>query len=207
MNTPEFLAAPGSARYRRLQVVFLGAKAALGRFCNSSTLLRALFVSACLMPLAPARSAAQALNFAVDGTLQTGVRRAPGPDGEAIGKRAPTALQLDVGAILDNDYSSEWGAGLIFQMEKQAAVAISPQVRLVRGEDPWNVLLGVGVPIYVTPDTLFGAKLDVGGVFRFTETLGVVAIGSAQYFFAGGDLPKDGSVLIFNLGAGLRVLL
>ena len=151
--------------------------------------------------------AAQALNLAVDATLGSGVRRAPGPDAEAISKRNPAFLDLDVGIVLDNDWSSEWGAGLTFQLEDQPAVAVTPQVRLIRGESPWNFLIGAGVPIFVTPGTLFGLELDGGAIYRFSESLGAIALVEAEYFFAGGDLPKDGSVLIFNFGAGVRVLL
>jgi hypothetical protein len=150
---------------------------------------------------------AQALNLAVDSTLGTGVRRSPGPDGDAISKRTPAFFDVDVGLVLDHDWSSEWGAGFKFQLEDQLAVGLAPQVRLIRGELPWNFLIGLGVPIYVTPGTLIGVEVDAGGVFRFTETLGAVALVSAEYFFAGGDLPEDGGVLMFNFAAGLRVLL
>lgn len=152
-------------------------------------------------------SFAQALNFALDGTMGTGVRRAPGPDGDALSQRTPAFFDLDIGAILDNDWSSEWGTGLTFQLEDQLAVAITPQVRLIRGENPWNFLIGAGVPIYVTPGTLYGLEVDAGGIYRFAESMGIIALAEAEYFFAGGDLPADGSVLMFNFGVGVRVLL
>lgn len=164
-------------------------------------------ITACLVPAVPALCSAQALNLAVDTTLGTGVRRTPGPDGDALSQRNPAFLDVDVGFILDNDWSSEWGAGLTFQLEDQLAVAVTPQVRLIRGEVPWNFLIGAGVPIYVTPGTLYGFEVDAGGIFRLTESIGVVALAEAEYFFAGGDLPADGSVLMFNFGVGVRVLL
>ncbi len=177
------------------------------RITPPNCVLRTLLICACFVPFVPRASKAQALNFAVDSTLTTGVRRAPGPDGDAISKRAPADLNLDVGLIFDNDRTSEWGAGLTFQLEKQAAVAVSPQVRLVRGDDPWNVFLGAGVPLYVTPGTLLGLKVEGGVVFQFADAVGAMAIVNTEYFFAGGDLPKHGSVLMFNFGAGIRVLL
>lgn len=164
-------------------------------------------ISACLVPAVPGLCRAQAINFAVDSTLGTGVRRTPGPDGDALSKRSPAFFDVDLGVILDNDWSSEWGTGLTFQLEDQLAVAVTPQVRLIRGENPWNFLVGAGVPVYVTPRTLFGFEVDAGGIYRFTESLGVIAVAGAEYFFAGEDLPADGSVLMFNFGVGVRVLL
>ncbi|MCK6569828.1 hypothetical protein L6V77_01830 [Myxococcota bacterium] len=159
------------------------------------------------MPFFPLDASAQALNLAIDSTVGSGVRRAPGPDGDAISKRTPAFFDVDVGLVLDNDWSSEWGAGFKFQLEDQLAVGVAPQVRLIRGELPWNFLIGLGVPIYVTPGTLIGVEVDAGGIFRFTESLGAVALVSAEYFFAGGDLPEDGGVLMFNFAVGVRVLL
>jgi hypothetical protein len=207
MRLPEFLADLGSSRYRRFQAMIERAPSVSRQMKHAHRTARAVITFACSVPLFPLDAAAQALNLAIDSTVGSGVRRAPGPDGDAISKRTPAFFDVDVGLVLDNDWSSEWGAGFKFQLEDQLAVGVAPQVRLIRGERPWNFLIGLGVPIYVTPGTLIGVEVDAGGIFRFTESLGAVALVSAEYFFAGGDLPEDGGVLMFNFAVGVRVLL
>lgn len=207
MRLPEFLADPGSSRYRRFQAMIERAPSVSRQMKHAHRTARAVITIACSVPFFPLDASAQALNLAIDSTVGSGVRRAPGPDGDAISKRTPAFFDVDVGLVLDNDWSSEWGAGFKFQLEDQLAVGVAPQVRLIRGELPWNFLIGLGVPIYVTPGTLIGVEVDAGGIFRFTESLGAVALVSAEYFFAGGDLPEDGGVLMFNFAVGVRVLL
>jgi len=207
MRLPEFLADPGSPRYRRSQAMIERAPSVSRQMKYAHRTARTLVTLACSVPFFPLGASAQALNLAVDSTIGSGVRRAAGRDGDALSKRTPAFFDVDVGLVLDNDWSSEWGAGFKFQLEDQLAVGVAPQVRLIRGELPWNFLIGLGVPIYVTPGTLIGVEVDAGGIFRFTESLGAVAIASVEYFFAGGDLPDNGGVLMFNVAVGIRVLL
>jgi len=165
----------------------------------------ASFLCALVVPLLPAVAGAQALDLIVDASVGTGVRRAVG-DGEAISQRAPTYLDVDVGFVFDHDFTSEWGLGMTLQLEDQAAFALTPQVRLVRGRIPWHFFLGAGVPVYVMPDTLLGLEFGTGLVFDVLDGVGLVGQGAVDWFFAGGDLPKDESLLVFNVSAGVRVL-
>jgi hypothetical protein len=56
------------------------------------------------------------------------------------------------------------------------------------------------------PDTLIGLEFGTGLVFDVLDGVGLVGQGAVDWFFAGGDLPKDESLLVFNVSAGVRVL-
>lgn len=153
----------------------------------------------------PVFAGAQALNVAVDASLGSGMTLAQG-DRETVSVRSPLYADVDLGLILDRDFGSEWGLGFTFQLEDATAVALTPQVRLVRGEAPLRFYGGVGAPVFVTPRTLFGAELAGGVIYGLSDLLSLVGGLQIDVFFAGDDLPDGGALTMFNLGVGGRVL-
>lgn len=146
------------------------------------------------------------LDVALDLSLGSGLRIGSG-DGETISDRTPFYADVDVGFIFDSDFSSEWGLGVTVQMETQAAVAFTPQVRLLSdGPDRLRFYVGAGVPAFVTPYTLFGLELGGGALYTMTDRVSLTAGLAVDAFFLGSDLPEDGSLVMFNLGVGARAM-
>jgi hypothetical protein len=152
----------------------------------------------------PSFAGAQALDVLVDTSFGTGVTLTQG-DGETVGVRSPVYADVDVGLVTDRDFGSEWGLGLTFQLEDAAAVALTPQVRLVRGDEPLRFYGGIGAPVFVTPDTLFGAELAGGVIYALADPFALIGGVQVDVFFAGGDLPDGGALTMFNLGVGGRI--
>ncbi|MSP73502.1 MAG: hypothetical protein EXR76_15290 [Myxococcales bacterium] len=160
------------------------------------------------MPLGARTAEAQALNLVSDVTLATGVRMSRGEKG-GVTQRSPLFADLDFGFVLDHDETSEWGLGFTFQLEDQPAVSLCPQARMVRGEAPLKLFVGAGLPVFVSPGTLFGIEGLVGGRYELGEGFGLTSALAIDYFFAGSDLPvlpEGASLLMFNLGVGLHLL-
>lgn len=154
------------------------------------------------MPLFVADASAQALNVMIDASLVTGLERV----GD-VSQRAPTALDVDLGLVLDNDFTSEWGMGVTLQLEDAVALGLTPQVRLVRNPAPWHFFLGAGVPVFVMPKTLYGLEVGAGVVHDLLEGVGVVGQVGLDWFFAGENLPKAASTVVrLNASLGVRVL-
>ncbi len=154
------------------------------------------------MPLFVVDASAQALNVMIDASLVTGLERV----GD-VSQRAPTALDVDLGLVLDNDFTSEWGMGVTLQLEDAVALGLTPQVRLVRNPAPWHFFLGAGVPVFVMPKTLYGLEVGAGVVHDLLEGVGVVGQVGLDWFFAGENLPKAASTVVrLNASLGVRVL-
>ena len=154
------------------------------------------------MPLFVADASAQALNVMIDASLATGLERV----GD-VSQRAPTALDVDLGLVLDNDFTSEWGMGVTLQLEDAVALGLTPQVRLVRNPAPWHFFLGAGVPVFVMPKTLYGLEVGAGVVHDLLEGVGVVGQVGLDWFFAGENLPKAASTVVrLTASLGVRVL-
>ena len=154
------------------------------------------------MPLFAADANAQALNVMIDASLASGLERVAD-----VSQRAPTALDVDLGVVLDNDFTSEWGLGLTLQLEDVVALGITPQARLVRNPAPWHFFLGAGVPVFVMPKTLYGLEVGAGVVHDLLEGVGVVGQLGVDWFFAGDNLPKAASTVVrLNASLGVRVL-
>lgn len=154
------------------------------------------------MPLFVADASAQALNVMIDASLATGLQRV----GD-VSQRAPTALDVDLGLVLDNDFTSEWGMGVTLLLEDAVALGLTPQVRLVRNPAPWHFFLGAGVPVFVMPKTLYGLEVGAGVVHDLLEGVGVVGQVGLDWFFAGENLPKAASTVVrLNASLGVRVL-
>ncbi len=183
----------------------IGAK--VGLSCSGNTYRTRLTLALCalVVPLGARTAEAQALNLVSDVTLATGVRMSPG-DGGGVTKRSPLIADLDFGFVLDHDETSEWGVGFTFGLEGKPEVSLCPQVRMVRGEAPLKLFVGAGLPVFVSPDTLFGVEGLVGGRYELQEGFGLTSALAIDYFFAGDDLPEGASNLRFNLGVGLHLL-
>jgi hypothetical protein len=154
------------------------------------------------MPLFAADASAQALNVMIDASVATGLERV----GD-VSQRAPTALDVDLGLVLDNDFTSEWGMGVTLQLEDAVALGLTPQARLVRNAAPWHFFLGAGVPVFVMPKTLYGLEVGAGVVHDLLEGVGVVGQVGLDWFFAGENLPKAASTVVrLNASLGVRVL-
>ena len=154
------------------------------------------------MPLFVADASAQALNVMIDASLATGLERV----GD-VSQRAPTALDVDLGLVLDNDFTSEWGMGVTLLLEDAVELGLTPQVRLVRNPAPWHFFLGAGVPVFVMPKTLYGLEVGAGVVHDLLEGVGVVGQVGLDWFFAGENLPKAASTVVrLNASLGVRVL-
>jgi len=159
-------------------------------------------MGALLMPLFAVDASAQALNVMIDASLASGLQRA----GD-VSQRSPTALDVDLGLVFDNDFTSEWGVGVTLQLEDTVALGLTPQARLVRNTAPWHFFLGAGVPVFVMPKTLYGLELGAGAVHDLLEGVGVVGQLGVDWFFAGENLPKAASTVIrLNASLGVRVL-
>jgi len=154
------------------------------------------------MPLFAADANAQALNVMIDASLASGLERV-----DTVSQRAPTALDVDLGVVLDNDFTSEWGVGVTLQLEDVVALGLTPQARLVRNLAPWHFFLGAGVPVFVMPKTLYGLEVGAGVVHDLLEGVGVVGQVGLDWFFAGENLPKAASTVVrLNASLGVRVL-
>ncbi len=150
---------------------------------------------------------AQTLDVVLDTAVGSGVTAGQG-DGETLSRRTPLFLDFDAGFILDGDFETEWGIGMLMQVEEQIAVGITPQVRLLR--DVWvgEIYAGIGTPVYVLPAiSRIGVELQGGALFKLHEQFSGLITISADVFFAGDDIPSDDPVLMFNFGLGGRVRL
>lgn len=160
------------------------------------------------MPLAllclAAPAAAQTLDINLDAAVGSGVTMGTG-DGEALSRRTPFYLDVDAGFVFDRDFETEWGLGITAQLEDAPAVALTPQVRLVRPLSVIEVYAGAGIPVFVTPFTRVGAELGGGVLYALHERFALLAGGQVDLFFAGSDLPEGSLVIMFNLGVGGRV--
>ena len=157
------------------------------------------------MPASSARIAGEPLDFGVDATMGSGISVGRG-NGETLTRRSPLYLDFDLSLGLDPKRTIEWGAGITVQLEQTPAVAITPQVRLLRGRQPIRYYAGLGIPAYVTPFTLFGGELAGGAIYELDDGINLVGGGQLDVFAAGSDIPDDGVVVMFNVGLGGRVL-
>lgn len=192
------------ARGRRLGWgVHAGAGIALVRRIRPLFLLTfAVLVQAYPVPLA-----AQTLDVVVDIAVGSGVTAGQG-DGETLSRRTPLFVDVDAGFILDEDFETEWGLGMLMQLEDQVAVGLTPQVRLVRPVWVGEVYAGLGAPVFIVPAiSRVGVELQGGALFRLHEQFSGLVTIAADVFFAGDDVPGDDPVLMFNLGIGGRVRL
>ncbi len=150
-------------------------------------------------------ASAQTLDLILDTAFGSGVTAGAG-DGETLTRRTPVFLDIDAGFVLDGDYETEWGLGVLMQLEDEPAVGLTPQVRLLREVWIGEVYAGVGAPVYVAPLlSRVGVELQGGALFRLHEQFSGLVTLAADVFFAGDDIPGDDPVLMFNLGIGGRV--
>ena len=71
---------------------------------------------------------AQTLDLVVDTAIGTGVTAGAG-DGETLTRRTPLFIDLDAGFVLDGDYATEYGVGLLMELEGSPAVSHTPACR------------------------------------------------------------------------------
>lgn len=153
----------------------------------------------------PVPGSAQTLDVVLDTAVGSGVTAGSG-DGETVTRRTPMFVDVDAGFVLDGDFTTEWGVGMLLQLEDQTAVGLTPQVRLLREVWVGEVYAGVGVPVYIVPSvSRVGVELGGGALFRLHEQFSGLVTMAADVFFAGDDIPGDDPVLMFNFGIGGRV--
>ncbi len=170
-------------------------------------ILPAFWLAAVLVGLAafvPAAASAQTLDLSVDTALGSGVMAGRG-DGETVARRTPMYLEVQTWGVIDGDVDTEYGLGLTMQLEGTPALAVTPQVRLLRPVGPVRLFTGLGVPLFVTPFTRLGAEVLGGVIYDLSEAFALLAEGQIDVYFAGSDLPDDGTVVQFNLGLGGRI--
>ena len=154
--------------------------------------------------LAPVQNAnAQNLTMSLDAGVLTGVQLGQADD-ETVLQRQPTALAFDANAVFDDELL-EWSAGLIMQLEAPIAAAVYPKVRLLKPRGDDALYAQVGIPWYLAPFRRFG--LGVGGGYRHLvdEGMHFFTQGSAEFYFAGGDIPSGESIITFSIVAGGRL--
>ena len=117
----------------------------------------------------------------------------------------PFFFHMDISGVIDGDASWEYGGAMSVPFETSPGLAVTPRLRKVR--DRWGVhtFLGLGVPVHVAPSTLAGVELSLGGWYPLLAGLQVGGEFNANVFFAGGDLPEEGALVMFNLVGGARL--
>jgi hypothetical protein len=160
-------------------------------------------VSAIIGP-GPGAAHAQSLDVLIDSSLGSGVTAGTG-DGETSTRRTPMFLEVEVGFVIDRDFEIEWGLGTLVQLENQPALALRPQLRLVRPLGWFSFFADVGLPVYTTPFTRYGGEVGAGLLYKVHERFSAVGSTHVAVFFAGSDLPEDSTVVMFNVGLGGRV--
>ena len=152
----------------------------------------------------PAVARADTVDLAAAVGFGTGVSLAPGEDGATI-RRTPTFFDLDLAGALDIYPGWEWSLGVGVPFEGTPALAFTPRVRRLVERWGVDVYVSAGVPAFVAPYTLVGLELGLGGRYPATESLEAFATAVADAYFAGSDLGPGGSLVMFNLLAGVRV--
>jgi len=156
-------------------------------------------------------ASADQIDLAVGAGFGSGLSLGTG-EKEAVIHRTPLFVEADVSGWLDIYPGWECTVAVVLPIEDAPALGLTP--RLVRVIRRWQVhgYLALGVPLYLTPYTLFGAEVAVGArhpTFTLLDPeltdVEVFATVSADAFLAGSDLPLDGTLVMFNLVAGVRV--
>lgn len=149
----------------------------------------------------PMPAHAQALDVMVDATIGTGVTRYTTDQGGVQSDRSPTYLDIDTGLVFDGDFTSEWGLGVMIQLDQTTAIALSPQVRLVRPIANFEAYVGAGVPLFVSPNLRLGGAFDVGARWPITDVFALSGGSQIAVYFAGDDLDGDART-VFNFSFG-----
>lgn len=111
-----------------------------------------------------------------------------GSHGVTYQRRSPALLSFEVGITHPHIPWLELSPGILLEVEGRVAFGLQVQARMymaLRRVRPYAI---VGVPAFVTPFTLLGAKAGAGLLIGLHPHFGVAAEASATTFFLGDDL-------------------
>ena len=137
----------------------------------------------------------QTLDVNVDGRLGSGLLGSSNSEGTEW-DRLPSFVEMNTAFVFDGDTSLEYTLGAIVQVERTAAVALVPRVRLLKPVGRSTMYASVGLPWFVAPFRRLGGELGGGVCAPSHVFLGLVARNAA---FAGADVLNDTTVLAFKV--------
>lgn len=119
-------------------------------------------------------------------------------------RHSPAFVTLQGGLLLDNDRRFEIGAALLIELEGRVGVALEPQLRIHVGEGRVRGYLVAGVPMFVSPFTLFGLSAGPGVGVKLWKGLSAYGELVVRAYPFGNDLPEGATLFHMDLMIGGR---
>lgn len=167
----------------------------------------ALLVAAVVLGTAAGANAAdvQGIELAAAGGFGGGVSLAPGGGGDTVVSHTPLFVELDISGVLDGDTAWEYAGAVSVPFETSPGLAVTPRLRRMRERWGLRTFLQVGAQVFVAPRRMAGVELGLGAWYPLLPGLEVGGQVLADVFFAGADVPDEGSLVMFNLVGGARL--
>lgn len=136
--------------------------------------------------------------------LGTGVSMAPGPTRAQI-NRSPALLTLDAGFSHPELQWLELSPAMMVEMERGVSFGLAFRARAFVPLGRIRPYAVAGLPFFVAPRTLLGARAALGIAAQLHRHFAVAAEFGPTVFFAGNDLAAGGTLTKLDGSAGIRV--
>ena len=136
--------------------------------------------------------------------LGTGVSLAPGPTRAQI-NRSPALLTLDAGFSHPELQWLELSPAMMVEMERGVSFGLAFRVRAFVPLGRIRPYALAGLPFFVVPRTLLGARAALGIAAELHRHFAIAAEFGPTVFFAGDDLAAGGTLTKLDGSVGIRV--
>ena len=125
--------------------------------------------------------------------------------GSTNSNRSPVFLDVEAGFTHPSIPWLEFTPALLLEAEGRVGFGIEPKLRAFLPVRKLSVFGVVGLPVFVAPYSLLGARAGVGLAVHVHRHFAVTAEASAAVFFWGTDLMSDSILAKLDLAAGVRI--
>lgn len=135
--------------------------------------------------------------------VSTGLSLA-GSHGVTYARRSPAMLSFEVGLVHPHVPWLELAPGILLEVEGRVALGLQAQARMYLTSTRFRPYAVVGVPAFVVPFTLLGAKAGGGVLARLHDRFGIALEVGATVFFLGDDLMPRSALAKLDATLALR---